>query len=121
MRKQPITLYDLISLLRNAEKEDRRRQRDAWDRDDIWFTDGYGDYVRHYLRAMAAFPELTPSGKNRFLGTTSLVTSITYNTTVISYSTYGSGIDILRLKSKPKTISCDGTVMKERNDETSEG
>ena len=22
-------------------------------RDDIWLTDGYGDYVRHYLRAMA--------------------------------------------------------------------
>jgi len=95
--------------------------RNKYIRDDIWFTDGYGDYVRHYLRAMAAFPELAPSGKNRFLGTTSLVTSITYNTTVISYSTYGSGIDILRLKSKPKTISCDGTVMKERNDETSEG
>ena len=36
MRKQPITLYDLISLLRNAEKEDRRRQRDAWVRDDPW-------------------------------------------------------------------------------------
>ncbi len=39
MRKQPITLYDLISLLRNAEKEDRRRQRDAWVKDDIWFTE----------------------------------------------------------------------------------
>jgi segregation and condensation protein A len=39
MRKQPITLYDLISLLRNAEKEDRRRQRDAWVRDEIWFTE----------------------------------------------------------------------------------
>jgi segregation and condensation protein A len=39
MRKQPITLYDLISLLRNAEKEDRRRQRDAWVRDDVWYTE----------------------------------------------------------------------------------
>lgn len=36
MRKQPITLYDLIALLRNAEKEDRRRQRDAWVRDEFW-------------------------------------------------------------------------------------
>lgn len=36
MRKQPITLYDLIALLRNAEKEDRRRQRDAWVRDEAW-------------------------------------------------------------------------------------
>lgn len=39
MRKQPITLYDLITLLRNAEKEDRRRQRDAWVRDDVWFAE----------------------------------------------------------------------------------
>ena len=30
MRRQPITLYDLIALLRNAEKEERRRQRDGW-------------------------------------------------------------------------------------------
>ncbi len=39
MRKQPITLYDLITLLRNAEKEDRRRQRDSWVRDDGWFAE----------------------------------------------------------------------------------
>lgn len=39
MRRQPITLYNLISLLRNAEKEDRRRQRDAWVRDDVWFAE----------------------------------------------------------------------------------
>lgn len=39
MRKQPITLYDLISLLRNAEKEDRRRQRDSWVRDEGWYTE----------------------------------------------------------------------------------
>jgi segregation and condensation protein A len=39
MRKQPITLYDLIALLRNAEKEDRRRQRDAWVRDDGWYVE----------------------------------------------------------------------------------
>jgi segregation and condensation protein A len=36
MRKQPITLYELIALLRNAEKEDRRRQRDAWVREEVW-------------------------------------------------------------------------------------
>ncbi|HWQ65579.1 MAG TPA: ScpA family protein [Methanospirillum sp.] len=39
MRKQPITLYDLIAILRNAEKEDRRRQRDAWVRDDEWYAE----------------------------------------------------------------------------------
>ena len=30
-------------------------------RDDNWLTDGYGDYVRHYLRVMASAPELAPA------------------------------------------------------------
>ena len=62
--------------------------RNRYIRDDIWLTDGYGDYVRHYLRAMAAMPELAPSGKNRFLGTTSLVTNILYEKSGISYTTF---------------------------------
>jgi len=86
--------------------------RNCYIRDDIWLTDGYGDYVRHYLRAMAAMPELAPSGKNRFLGTTSLITSINYMPEAIKYSTYGSATDILRLTRKPVKITCDGTEMK---------
>ena len=34
--------------------------KNRYPNDDIWLTDGYGDYVRHYLRAMASFPELAP-------------------------------------------------------------
>ncbi len=30
-----------------------------------WFDDGYGDYVRHYLRAMASAPELAPRRQNQ--------------------------------------------------------
>ena len=39
MRKQPITLYDLINLLRNAEKEERRRQREVWSYDGLVYTE----------------------------------------------------------------------------------
>jgi len=39
MRKQPITLYDLINLLRNAEKEDRRRQREVWSFDGLVYAE----------------------------------------------------------------------------------
>ncbi|PWR71193.1 segregation/condensation protein A [Methanospirillum stamsii] len=39
MRKQPITLYDLINLLRNAEKEERRRQRDPWVIEGLVYTE----------------------------------------------------------------------------------
>ena len=49
--------------------------------DDIWLTDGYGDYVRHYLRAMAAAPELAPPDQNHLLRTSSVVRRSTTATT----------------------------------------
>jgi hypothetical protein len=57
-------------------------------RDDIWLTDGYGDYVRHYLRAMAALPELAPSHKNRLIRSTSVITNICYQPGKIEYVSY---------------------------------
>ena len=57
-------------------------------RDDIWLTDGYGDYVRHYLRAMAADPELAPSGQNHLLRTSSVVQSIHYGPKQIHYTKF---------------------------------
>jgi hypothetical protein len=95
--------------------------RNRYIRDDIWLTDGYGDYVRHYLRAMAAMPELAPSNRNRFLGTNSIVTSIIYKPDAISYFAYGSAADILRLIRKPANVTCDGLDLKETNDINSEG
>ena len=95
--------------------------RNRYIRDDIWLTDGYGDYVRHYLRAMAAMPELAPAHKNRFLSSTSIVSSINYNTDIITYSTYDSATDILRLIQKPVRITCDGPELKESADLFSEG
>ena len=95
--------------------------RNRYIRDDIWLTDGYGDYVRHYLRAMAAMPELAPAKKNRFLGSTSIVTSISYAPEALTYSTYDSATDILRLKYKPVKISCDGKEMGATVDKSSDG
>jgi hypothetical protein len=54
-------------------------------RDDIWLTDGYGDYVRHYLRAMAAAPELAPADQNHLLRTSSVLRTIDYGADRISY------------------------------------
>jgi hypothetical protein len=87
--------------------------RNRYIRDDIWLTDGYGDYVRHYLRAMASMPELAPSDKNRFLGTSSLVTNILYQKDKIIYTTYAGASDVLRLTTKPDKITVDGSELKE--------
>ena len=54
----------------------------------IWLTDGYGDYVRHYLRAMAALPELAPDDQNHLLRTSSVVTNISYAQHAIIYTKF---------------------------------
>ncbi len=53
--------------------------------DDVWLTDGYGDYVRHYLRAMAAAPELAPPDQNHLLRTSSVLRRIAYGSEAIRY------------------------------------
>ncbi len=55
-------------------------------RDDIWLTDGYGDYVRHYLRSMAAHPELAPDDQNHLLRTSSVIQKIAYSPKRIEYT-----------------------------------
>lgn len=42
--------------------------------DEVWLIDGYGDYIRHYLRAMAAAPELAPDNKDTLLRRSGLAT-----------------------------------------------
>jgi hypothetical protein len=92
--------------------------RNRYIRDDIWLTDGYGDYVRHYLRAMAAMPDLAPPGKNRLLESTSVVTSVKYSSQEILYRTYNAvSSETFRLKSKPSQVIIDGVQLPETTDE----
>lgn len=64
--------------------------KNRYPRDDIWLTDGYGDYVRHYLRAMASAPELAPDDQNHLLRTTTVIRSIDYSPKRISYTKFDS-------------------------------
>jgi hypothetical protein len=57
-------------------------------RDDIWLTDGYGDFVRHYLRAMASLPALAPNDQDHLLRTTSVIRSIAYGKAEIRYDKF---------------------------------
>lgn len=62
--------------------------KNRYPRDDVWLTDGYGDYVRHYLRAMAAQPELAPNDQNHLLRTSSVIQSISYGGDRITYTKF---------------------------------
>lgn len=52
--------------------------KNRYPQDENWLTDGYGDYVRHYLRAMAAMPELAPIGEDHLLSSTSIIQQADY-------------------------------------------
>jgi hypothetical protein len=71
--------------------------RNRYPEDDIWLSDGYGDYVRHYLRAMASSPELAPDNQNHLLRTSSVIKSIVYGPDTITYTKCG-GRSTERLK-----------------------
>jgi hypothetical protein len=74
---------------------------------EIWFTDGYGDYFVHYLKAMALLPcELMPADADHLVSSTSVVTHINYGEKEINYEVFDkNSTEILRLTSKPQNIT----------------
>ncbi len=87
--------------------------QNCYPQDGVWLTDGYGDYVRHYLRAMAAHPELAPDNSNHLLRTTSVVSDISYSDKSIKYSTFDAeSSELFRLVSKPRSITVGGKKLK---------
>ncbi|MFC1538300.1 hypothetical protein ACFL6H_02665 [Candidatus Latescibacterota bacterium] len=80
-----------------------------------WFSDGYGDYIRHFLEGIAAVPEWAPTDEDHLLRSTSVVRKISYRQNVIEYTTFdSSSTEVLRITGKPKSISAGGTVLKQR-------
>lgn len=91
--------------------------RNRYIRDDIWLTDGYGDYVRHYLRAMAVMPQLAPCD-NHILKSESVVRSVEYGNDQISFTTFDdNGAATIRLVEKPADISVNGVKINESETE----
>ncbi|NRF39596.1 hypothetical protein [Pedobacter foliorum] len=89
---------------------------------DVWMTDGYGDYVRHYIRAMSIAPQLAPSDSDHLLKTSSTVQHIDYQNDKISYRIFDqSSKDLLTLTSKPVKVSVNGKPLKESNDKNKTG
>ena len=98
--------------------------------DEPWLTDGYGDYVRHYLRAMATFPVLAPV-EDHILSTTSVIQQADYKGLFkkylsvefnkpdtgkvrVYYRTFDSdGTELIKLKSKPSAVLLDDKLLKE--------
>lgn len=71
---------------------------------EIWFSDGYTDYIRHFMEGLAAIPEWVPVG-NHLLKSTSTIQKIKYEPGKITFRTYDKHSEVvLRLASKPKSV-----------------
>jgi len=99
--------------------------RNRFPTDEPWLTDGYGDYVRHFLRAMDAFPELTPAGEDHIISSTSVIQEADYaghlakpvylrfentdsNKVEIFYRCFDStGTEKIKLKKRPSAVLLD--------------
>jgi hypothetical protein len=102
--------------------------------DEPWLTDGYGDYVRHYLRAMATYPELAPY-EDHILSSTSVIQQADYKghfkkylsvefdkvdtaKVKLYYRTFNNdGTEIIKLKTKPSAVLLNDAPLKENANE----
>ena len=70
-----------------------------------WFSDGYGDYMRHFLRGMASVPDWAPANENHLLKSSSVICSIKYTEDKILYKTFDDqSLELFKLTDKPKTV-----------------
>jgi hypothetical protein len=112
--------------------------KNRYPRDQNWLTDGYGDYIRHYLRAMAYAPGLSPPGQDHILYSTSIIQLAEYAQSGefytyelrgaaakkirVIYKTYDDfGIEKIRLTKKPVQVLFEGKPAKEITNEQEAG
>jgi hypothetical protein len=83
--------------------------------DSVWFSDGYFDYVPHFIDGMAALPEMAPPSEDHLLHSSSVITDIQYASGKVSYTTFdANGEEILRLSFTPQTLTAGGAALAPR-------
>jgi hypothetical protein len=113
--------------------------KNRYPRDENWLTDGYGDYVRHYLRAMEAWPTLAPPNGDHLVSSTAVIQQASYNNlvnkwivpdvrnidpklVVLYYRAYEvTGVETLRLTGKPARVLLNDKELKETDTSSGEG
>jgi len=81
----------------------------------LWFSDGYADYIKHFLAGMGAQPEWAPRGENHILRSTSIVSRVNYGSGRVAYTTFDkAGTEVLRLAFVPQNVTVDGARLARR-------
>ena len=83
----------------------------------LWFSDGYGDYIRHFMAGLGAVPEWAPSGENHLLRSSSVVRSVSYLPEEINYQTFDdASTEVLRMNFTPRRVVADGKELSRLKD-----
>jgi hypothetical protein len=81
-----------------------------------WFTDQFTDGPRRLMDAFWAVPEWAPADESHLLGSSSVITKISYRKGSVTYSTFDrESTDVLRLSFAPESVTANGRPMARRN------
>lgn len=83
----------------------------------IWFSDGYGDYIRHFMAGIGSIPEWAPAGQNHILRSSSIVTHVSYGTSRVAYETFEkNAVEVIRLSFEPARVTASGEKLEKLSD-----
>ncbi len=74
------------------------------DREGYWFSDGYGDFMIHFLDGMAAVPAWAPSAEAHVLRTDDVLVDVAYAAGSLRYRGVGRGTEVILLPAMPKHV-----------------
>jgi hypothetical protein len=81
-----------------------------------WWSDGYGDYIRHFMEGLAAIPEWAPGHENHLLKSTSVIQKIEYAESEIRYQTFDdTAIETLRMARMPQKVYVNDKLIPQKN------
>jgi len=88
----------------------------------IWFSDGYGDYIRHFMSGIGAIPEWAPTGENHILRSSSIVCHVAYRLDRIDYRTFDlEATEVLRLGFEPGRVTASQETLERQTDPNAPG
>ncbi len=81
---------------------------------EIWFSDGYTDYIRHFMQGLGAIPEWAPAGENHLLKSSSVIQHIKYTSKKIEIKSFDKVFtQVYRLAKKPVHVKGNNLIIKE--------
>ena len=102
--------YNWVTYFQGLSKDAHAPFSTQW-----WFTDQFADGPRRLIDGFWAVPEWAPADESHVLGSSSVVTQVSYGKGSVTYSTFDADTtDVLRLDFVPSSVMADGKALARR-------